>query len=343
MKEKLHPHGITIALLIVMLASAGCKKEPVEILTRNIEEYKSGEKSSFINIEENVIRFSSFDLMEKSSFSSNGSLLYHIKGKKINIEYPFEKRLRFPEEIENPRLSVNKEYSAVSDTSQVIVYDKKNRKVLDTVLGDEKEPVYALALRDDTLFYYKNQKLYYYDLALETGSEYVSTVFKSPYAKFFNASLYQCGSYMGIIAGIAGSYYFSVVDIPEKEVVVHNIAVSSSKIHMNCDGLYYVFGTSGKWELTRFDFNSKNKDTIMNFKSLVDIEITGEGAVYLDDKGLFIILHDGKKSSIPFQYELIGKVNDHVILLYEDTLYFVDPGKLYTMLATVKEQLPEVF
>ncbi len=335
---------VIISFITVMsFLTVGCSKDPVAVITRDIESYKEGNKSSFVDIEKDVIKHASIDSLKKVSLTSNGSVLYKMNGNKLVTVYPLKKSIKLNDEYEDLVISVNEEYTALCDTSRVIVYDNKERTVLNTVIGDTEKPVYAIALRDDNLFYYRDQKLFYQDLTLEKGDEYVTTVFKSPYTKFYNVGLYQCGSFMGILTGIAGSYYFSVVDIPEKSVQVHNIAVSSSKIHMDCDCLYYISGNSGKWKLTRFDFNTKNKDFLKSFTSLVDIEITSTGAVYLDDSGLSVITHKGEKRSIPFQYDLTGKINDSIIMHYDGDLYFVDLEKLMTLLSVVEKQLPGIF
>ena len=187
-----------------------------------------------------------------------------------------------------------------------------------------------------------NARVYRYDIATHKSVEVTKEFFPSPYTSYYDTQFVRNGSLLGMCAGIAGSYSFSIINVKTGAVVAKNLAMSSSRFFMGEKTLYYMTGTSGKWELTQLDIASKAKKTLAGFTDLVDIVPAARGYVCETSAGLFTAQYGSDRKLIPFAYKLAGLYRGRALLHYNGTYYFIDMKRLQSGLDKVSDRAPEL-
>jgi hypothetical protein len=146
-----------------------------------------------------------------------------------------------------------------------------------------------------------------------------------------------------VCAGIAGSYSFSIINAQTGAVVLKNLSMSSSRYFMGEKALYYMTGTSGRWELMRFDITAKAKKSVTGFADLADIVPAATGYVCeTTGTGLWTALYGSDRKRIPFAYELAGAYRGRVLLHYKGVYYIIEMARLHEGLQKIMERAPEL-
>ena len=232
---------------------------------------------------------------------------------------------------------------AISDGKKIEIYDLIENYKRNITPGGGKNQVKSIAVFADMVIYYAKNQLHTFEASTLTEGLLTGESFKPPYKKLYNVFLDKHDNFLSVLLGIAGSYYLSVVDMEKSRVQVKNIALSSSKFHMNDNKIYYIQGTSGNWKIYRYAVIDKSKKHLRTFKDLVDIEFTSKGYIFETSKGLFLSeYHNSKSVKIPFNYKLAGKCNNHISLKYNKNTYLVDIKSLIDNISYLKEVIPEI-
>jgi hypothetical protein len=332
-----------IIILLCALFLSRCAAGPDKKLNEAIEQYLSDNTGGLQVLEREFIKNVSVDSVEIPGVQTNGNVLYTLKGNRINILYPSRLTLSLLEGDEVKMAYLTGEYCAIAGNTQLSIFDAGGGHIIDNAIGDNVHPIRAIIILGDNVVYYRDKKLYTYNMVLKTSQQFIKDTFPPPYDKYFTVTLYKAGKLLGVNAGMAGSYNFSIIDLANEAVLVDNMSLSSSRIQMNGMYMYYITGKTGSWELVEYSLGQKKKKTIDSFNDLMDIGLAPEGYMYACKDGLYASEYGGKKTVIPFRYELAGTYRDMILLKYRDAWYVASMRKLLSSLNKVKERAPGLF
>jgi hypothetical protein len=332
-----------IMILLCALSLGRCSADPDKKLNEAIEQYLSDHTGGLQVLEREFIRNVSVDSVKMQGVRTNGNVLYVLKGNRINIVYPTRLSLALLEGVEVKTAYLTEEYCAIAGDTQLSIFDAGGGYIIDSTIGDSEHPIQGIIISGDNVIYYKDKKLYTYNMVLKTSQQFLKDTFPPPYDKYFTVTLHKAGKLLGVDAGMAGSYNFNIIDLANETVLADNISVSSSRIQMNSMYVYYITGKTGSWELVQYSLGQKKKKTIGLFSDLIDIGLAPEGYLYACKEGLYASEYGGKKIVIPFGYELEGTYRDMILLKHRNTWYVANMRKLLSSLSKVKERAPGLF
>lgn len=330
-------NGIIPSLIII---SSGCSIDPDARLNRAIDLYLEKEPGALQDLELAFIKYSAVDSVEGEDLQSSGTLLYNLDGSRADIVYPRRLTLELTGEGPITQVAANASHAAITDGVLLGIFDGSGSHRRDETIGDRKSPIRALAIDGDNLFVYKKSIIYRYDLKENVNEQAYKENFPSPYTSYYNAHMERKGKFLGVLAGIAGSYSFNVVDAFTGAVLLKNLAMSSSRYYLGEKAVYYIAGNSGKWELMRFDLSSRTKKSLALFTDLVDIELVASGYINETSKGIWTALYGKDRKRIPFRYELSGSYKGRALLRYRGNYYFIDMLRLNEGLRRIIERAP---
>jgi hypothetical protein len=330
------------SLLFLGIISSGCSVDPEARLNRALDRFIEKEPGALTELETDFIRYASIDSLDGENLQSNGTLLYRVSESSAKVVYPHRLTLDLTGGGNVTLVAADDSHAVISDGIQIGIFSGSGSHRRDETIGDAKSPVRALSIDGDSLLYYRNSRLYRYDFTGNVSSQAFKETFPSPYASFYNARIEKKGKLLSVLAGIAGLYSFTIVDAGTGSVLLKNLGMSSSRYFLGDKAVYYIAGSSGKWELTRFDLASRAKKSLARFTDLVDIEPAASGYVCETNEGLWTALYGKDRMHIPFPYELAGSYRGRVLLRYKGAYYFMDMGRLNKGLSRVLEKLPEL-
>jgi hypothetical protein len=331
---------LILCLAAIAVIPATCSVDPETRLERALERYGDNDSGSLRELEQACIRYASLESLDGNDLQSNGTLLYRIKGSRAEIYYPASLTLNLIGGEDIIQVAADNNHAAITDGLRIALFTGSGSHIQDETLGDKKSPIRSLAIDDGSVLYYRNSKVYRYDIAVKTSSELAKESFPSPYTSYYNTLFAENGALLGVCAGIAGSYSLSIVNVKTGAIVVKNLGMSSSRFFMGEKALYYITGSSGKWDLYRFDLSTKGKKPITGFSDLVDIVPAAGGYVCETSAGLFTALYGSERKRIPFAYKLAGLYKGRVLMHYRGTYYFIDMKRLHEGLARIAERAP---
>jgi hypothetical protein len=340
MKTGLLFFSIFITAMAIM--PPACSVDPETRLERALDRHDTKDAGALRELEQAFIRYASIETLDGSDLQSNGTLLYRFKGNRAEIYYPDSLTLDLRGGEDITQVAAEDNHAAITDGLQIALFSGSGSHLQDETIGDKKSPVRSLAIDDGSVLYYRNSKVYRYDIAAKTSSELTKESFPSPYTSYYNTLFAANGPLLGVCAGIAGSYSLSIVNIKTGAVVLKNLGMSSSRFFIGEKALYYITGTSGKWELYRFDLSTKDKKLMTGFTDLVDFVPGAGGYVCETSTGLFTALYGNERKRIPFAYELAGLYKGRVLLHYKGSYYFIDMARLHEGLKKIAERAPDL-
>lgn len=334
---------ISVFMMFLIVVSSGCSVDPDARLNRALERYIEKDPGAIQNLELEFIKYSSIDLLEGDNLQSNGTLLYGLTDNRAEIAYPRSLTLDLPNEGVVTQVAADDTHAVITDGIQLAIFDSSGSHRHDETIGDKKSPVRSLAIDDDSVLYYRNSRLYRYDFAGKVSKQASRETFPSPYTSYYTAQIHKRGEFLGVLAGIAGSYNLNIINAVTGSVVLKGLGLSSSRFFWGEKAVYYIAGNSGKWELMRFDIGTKTKKSLARFIDLVDIEPVAAGYVCETGGGLWTALYGADRKRIPFPYELSGSYKGRALLHYKGVYYFIDMKRLNAGLETVLEHAPGLF
>lgn len=339
------PYYSLTAFAIYCLVSlfSGCTLDPDRKLNDAIQQYNEKKPNAFQVLEKEFVYTISVDSVGGSNFQTNGSLLYKIKDNNAEIFYPVKETLTLTDGDAIKSIDHRGEYAVISDGLQFCIFDSDGNHRNDETIGDKKNQVKAVCIDGDDIIFYKNQKIFRYSIVHKSSDQLLKETFPPPYANYYQVRLDKHDDLLTVLAGIAGSYYFSIINLSNGSVLIKNTAMSSSKYHMSSDTIRYITGNSGNWEMMQYSIDTKTKKSLGKLTDIVDIELTGQGYVLLTSTGLWVSEYGKERKRIPFSYDLAGKYKGRVLLSYKDTYYFIDMKKMLGSLAKLSEKTPDLF
>jgi phage pi2 protein 07 len=334
---------LLIAVLITTLFTINCSKSSETLLEEAIAEYNGGNKNIAATIGSLLLATSSDGQFDAKNVIINPSSLYTKDSDEIHIIYPVKKDIDIPDGEKKYYVHVDNKIVAISDGSQISYLDENDEFFEDVVLADDKEKIKSIYVKDNSIVYYKNFKLYQFSFDTEESDTFIKGSFNPYYKKFYNANFFIRNNRLALITGIAGAYKISVIDLLKQKTLVKNVKASSSNIYFLENFFYYLSGSTGSWKVTKFSINSKNKDYISTIKSITDFGFSETGFVYENKKGVFISDYTGKQYVIPFKYLVMGSCAEKIVIRYSGILYMVNHDSLLKGIQSLKVKAPELF
>ncbi|HOT43255.1 MAG TPA: hypothetical protein PLM53_01045 [Spirochaetota bacterium] len=330
-------HGAAVMLF------SGCILDPDRKLNNAIEQYHKKEPKAFQALESEFISYIAIDSLESADFHSTGTLLYRTKDNSAEVIYPSKQKYRLTDE--NPVIAIDRtdDYAVVSDGIKISIFEGNGDHLNDETVGDKKNRVRAVLIDDDSILYYKNSKLYRYSIMHHSSEQFLKDSFPPPYTNYYNVHLAKREDILTVITGIAGSHSLNLINMSTGSVVIKNLAMSSSKHHVGVNAIRYISGNSGNWELMQYAIDTKAKKSLGKLTDIIDIELTSQGYVLESSTGLWAAEYGKDARRIPFSYKLGGSYKGRVLLQYRDVSYFIDMKRLFSGIATLMEQTPDLF
>ncbi|MBN2157982.1 MAG: hypothetical protein JW807_01210 [Spirochaetes bacterium] len=320
----------------------GCSLDPDRKLNRALELYLEKKPDALNKLEVEFLNRVSTHSFRMEHLQSNGSFLFTADEDEIKIVYPAKHSLTLPDSEGIMHYDSNDDSAIVSDGIRISIFDDGDR-LADKTIGDKKSPVRSVLISNGSFLYYRNSTIYRYLIAGESSEEFLKETFPPPYAKYYKVSMYLKDDLLCILAGIAGSYYFSIVNPASEKIILKNLSLSSSKHVMADNFVFYIKGNSGNWELIRYDIGTKSKHMLSKFTSIIDIELTDRGYLIENSSGLWVSEYGGEKTRLPFAYQLVGTCRGMVLAHYKDSYYLIDTTLLFEMIKMLEGKAPELF
>lgn len=332
--------NIKLLPIAIFIFTCYCSFNKDSKLNSAIDEYLEKKPNAHLLLEHALIDSISLESIVVPFLQSNGTILYKINENNIDIFYPITTSFSLADGDGIKHIDMNDNYAVIADEFQLSIFDNNGNHHHDETIGDKKNQIKALLLEDENVIYYKNSKLYRYNIINNTSQQLLKDTFQPPFAQYYNVFLYRIESLISVVAGMAGSYNLSIIHITDETVILKNFAIASSKFYFNKDIIYYITGNSGNWQLMQYSIALKTKKSIEKFTDIVDIELTGKGYVLETSKGLYAAEYGKEKIFVPFFYQLAGKFRGRIILKYKDAYYIINSKRLFTSLNKLKERIP---
>lgn len=333
----------TILLYALSLFFCRCSLDPDRKLNDAIARYNDKQPKALQTLENEFISTISVDSVAGSNLQSNGTLLYRIQDKDVEIAYPSTYSFTLTDGETIRHVDLRGDYAVISDGLQFCIYDSDGDHRNDETIGDKKNQVKALVINGDDIIYYKQFKIYRYSIIHNSSDQILKEIFQPPYTNYYMVHLYKRDDLLAVLAGIAGSYNFSIINLSNGAIILKKIGMSSSKHHLGDNTIRYITGNSGNWELIQYSLDSKTKKSLTRLTDIIDIELTGQGYVIHSATGLWASEYGKERIRIPFSYELAGKYKGRILFAYKDKYYFTDMKKLITGLKKLSEKTPDLF
>lgn len=324
-------------IMMIAFCMFGCTPRTERELNNAIEAYRNNENGACERIEKAII----MKVMEKEFNShiitANNRIAYVVENSNIIVKYPFERvvKIKYADAIKH--ISISKNAVIYSDGSFVKVMNSQYKK--GKVIYTKKDAIQAVWTGTDSFIFFSNGNVYYMDKTNESPSLLLKESFNSPYPKYYNVRLTYKNGRLCIVIGVAGIYYCSMIDIETKKVLFKNLPSSAARYAIVGNKFYYLEGSTGQWNLNRYDITKKSKKKIDTFKSLHDIQILSTGYIFKTNKELYISNYD-QLYVIPYKYTIVDTVGDYIIMHYANRTYIIPFAKLYKEIHTVQSIIP---
>ncbi|MCP4131584.1 MAG: hypothetical protein GY754_11450 [bacterium] len=331
-----------LLILLGMTVAFSCTADPDEAFNEAIENLNKGKAGSLLAVEQQFIKQTQVKEFNAQGLLFSGSIMCYRDQNMFDVVYP--EKLGIPVVNAGNKIfyDINDKYFISSDEIKVSIVNRKEDQQKIAVLGDKKHPVKALVLCDDSIIYYRNYKVYLFDIRLNKTSLLIANDFKPKY-KNYNVTLRRKGKTLAVLIGIGGDHSLSLIDIHEKKIKIEKIAAASSRIFLAEEYVLYVMGSSGKWTITKFTIPDKQKWFLNKLKDIRDIVLLEKGFLLEDRKGLWAMDYKNKKKYLPFKYELKGKSCGNILFNYKNTIHLVDISTLFAKMESLMKRSPELF
>lgn len=215
--------------------------------------------------------------------------------------------------------------------------------VWDKTMAVNLKGYFFIALAADMVIYYRGEALYAYRIPHRAKERFTAETFPSPYQKYYSVQMRVHDSLLLVVAGIAGSYNGSIVDIDTRKVIIKNIAMASSRCYLNTHALYYCTGSAGQWQMVRFSIADKAKKIIATFTDIADIHFAAQGYILETSSGCWIAAYGQNMIRIPFPFEPAGVYKYRPILKFRGTSYIIDMKRFISTLEQIQQAAPSLF
>ncbi len=319
-----------IFLLLLSLSFLSCSLTSEGKYRDILEEYAEGKLIDTSLITETILeRFASTSINGENLFLSKNTI---VKGNENDIS------IVFPETVNlnvDKIISDNISFADISE-NRILLGNRKgfcafNRggDPVTVYRADKKEVIDAASLRGDNTVFLSDGRI----LELSDSEKKVTRLdpgeYDPPYRKFFRSSIVSSDKYIGLITGIAGSYYISIFDSESGQARVKNIAASSFEFNLKDDYLLYIRGGTANWTVIKYDIPVKKRNELKTLGKIGDVYLAEDGFFYINEKRAFIENLKGEKWETPPELNVKGICRNSVLALYNGKIYIIDFNVLF--------------
>jgi hypothetical protein len=341
MKKQRMAIGCILMALLALLCP--CSLDPESRLNSAIDRYLEHKPDAIRDLEKEFLNNISIETIKGSNLLSTGSIVYSLDENDVDIIHPLKRSLSLNGGEGVSLVDLSDDHIVLSDGLRFSIFDSAGNRRNDETIGDKKSQVKSLIVIGDDIIYYKNFNLYRYSIINKSSEMLLKESFPPPYEKYYTVRLYAKDNLLCILAGLAGSYYYSIVNYATQSVVLKNLAMSSSKHYAGATAIRYIAGNSGNWELVQYTVSSKKKNPIAKLDDIMDIELAVGGYLWENRNGLWAAEYGKDRVRIPFSYQLAGTYKGRVLLRYKNYCQVIDMKKLFIHLYSLKNKAPDLF
>lgn len=347
MKPKVYIKSALCLLLAAACFAISCSKTPEEKFTQALAAATEGDVAARADLEGLLINAAAEATFAENGIRCDGSVMW--------VAYDDEVRLLYPRDSRFPMLAPDMNLMRGADNANVVfsngielfVFAWSGDIVRRLTAGTEKEPVRGVTVLNGSVYYFSNSKIY--SLPLNDSAEnnepkqFVKQTFVPPYTKLYNTYMYARGSKIGLLLGVAGSYYLNVIDTAAEKTLNTKIRMAAPKLYLDDDSVLHIFGNTGGWRLSRFWYASGKRDNYQSYKEINDVEILPNELMINTGDGYCLgkALAKAKDIKLPAAYLFKGVCNGMALVEYNGVVYGLNAGKFYDMLTQAIDLLPE--
>lgn len=318
-----------------------CVKTPEEKLMQTIEAAEKGKSGAAERLGDLMLKAAAINVFSDRGIFCDGNMLWTAEDGAINVLYPKKSSFKLFGEDMNLMRAADETSVVFSSGKELFVFDWGGTLAKRLPAGTEKAPVLAVAAAGGKIYYFAGSSIYWLDSfgAEDAPKRFVKESFFPPYAKLFKAYMYARGNRLGLLLGVAGSYYFNVIDLPSAKTLNTKIRMSSPKLYLDEESVLHIFGNTGKWSLSRFWFESGRRSNYQQYKEIIDVEVFPDGLMV--EAGDFRLSRPGERDIVlPDIYRFLGACNGMPLIEYEGSMYALNADKLYSFLTLTEGLLP---
>ena len=332
-----------VTLILACAFIQSCAKNHERALEKAVVDYKGGSTEAAESIALELIQSTAIYLSDSAILNTGKGPVYSRRKNKIDILYPDKVTIRVPEKDDLEYIASDRNHAAWSNGKSLVLHDlgSGSRKTIYT--ADPESLIRGVFLYNNIVIYFMNYRIYSYDIRSGQHKLLINDTFEPGYKKYYSVYFQGHKEKVAVCVGIAGSYYISIINPMNSSIIIKKIKASSSRFHLDDDGIYYITGMSGSWRLTRYSLQDKNKDSIRSFSEITDIAVARGGCLFENALGLNACSYSGTDLRIPFEYTIAGKSGDRLLVRFEESLYAVDPDKFFRSVGELEKRIPELF
>lgn len=309
--------------------------------------YRKGKAAEAVAVLEKAL----LDYSMKERFSAPfprraEGFLYHPRKNRIKAVFPEEFTIKDVSDFGCAAYGADRKRLALAREGRIAVYTDGGRELAARECSsDPGAMVRGLGWADGDLLYHCNGRLYRCPADLEGCAPLAGDEsFPAPFSgERYTVRLCSGGGLLVLVAGAAGQYNLSAVDLVRGTVVFKNKQAASSKLLLHDKHIYYISGGSGAWSLCRLSWDGRERREIATFPSLVEIEIFPEGIVFEDKKGVCVKEYSGRNVRLPFSYALHGGIGGYGLIECRGALHVVEACRFFKGVGRLRGMLPELF
>ncbi|MFH0974279.1 MAG: hypothetical protein V1874_00680 [Spirochaetota bacterium] len=324
----------------------GCSQDAEKKINKGLELYNNGEIAKAAScIEEGLVIASSIKKVNENRLSYGHNVLFSRQKKILKIIWPLEMELELADNYNIVSYDQDAGKLGLSNGTDIRIYNSEGSLVKTCGPTPDDKQIKAFIISSENIYYYKNKGIFIYDQATDTERLLMPDKSNSFSDKeSYEVYMYRAGNLLGTAVGIAGKYNYNIFDLNSNSAVIQNLSLSSNKLLLRYNELYYITGNAGKYVLARLSVPSMKIKNLFQFENLLDVEFFSSGLLFENRNGFWGL--DYEKSyarKIPFSYELKGECCGKAVIKYSGNYYIVDSVKFFEMIDSLKDKAPSIF
>ncbi len=317
MKNRIFLAACMLAAFFIFTA---CGEDPEARFARVMEQAASGDDKAAEEATGLILEKISPFCSSEAKIICDGRVIWMEEAGTVDILYPEKVSFKLPDPGLNSMRAVCSESAAFSDGQDICIFDGKGTLKRRFTAGSEKHPVMALAVKGNRVFFFREHSLYSVS-GDDDPALLVQYSFSAPYSDFFYASIHMAGSRLGLILGVAGFYYFYLVDTEEKKILNTKVQMSSPEIYMGYDRVMHINGDTGKWAFSEFSCSEGKRKKFDVYSDLTSVYLFSDRIITERGSRFYTGDKSGREQKIPECLEITGACRNLVLIRYRGRIY----------------------
>ncbi len=341
----------SIAILL-SFPGMNCSPSFDKFVSKGLELHKSGKTTEAMGlIERGLIETTSIKKFSASKLFISNNVIYEWNNNEVRILYPIEiefqiddnsheNQIIFYFDFETQRLAYGKgNVIALLNSSGDVVHTANLRLV-------NGKKISSIILLKERLYYCHDGELYLYEFNTRENAVLIEDEkFLPPFKGLsYMVSFVSTVDVLGVTTGIAGTYNSSFIDRGSETVLLKNLRVSSSRIFIDNDSVFYISGSSGAWFLESITLSNKRKKKLHKFEDIVDLFFINGGLIFENKEGLRIVDNVKRVAiRVPLSSKLIAVIMDSILVKAGNRYYLLDLKVFLKRIFHLSEIFPDIF